>query len=60
MTDAMPVNGQHIDSIDVSNGARHLMYRIYAVASNDSWQWNLQQLAQRWHVFTGQRVLAVG
>jgi hypothetical protein len=60
MNDAIPINGQQIDSIDVSNGARHLMYRVYAVASNDSWQWNLQQLSQRWHVFTGQRVLAVG
>lgn len=38
----------------------HLLYRVYPMTINYSWQWNFQQLAKRWHIFNGRKVLAIG
>jgi hypothetical protein len=37
----------------------NLIMHILPVASNDVWRWNLQQIAQRQHLFNGKRVLAI-
>jgi SAM-dependent methyltransferase len=38
---------------------RHLIYHVYAAKANDVWQRNLRQLARRWGVFNGRRIIAV-
>lgn len=37
----------------------NLIMHILPVAANDVWKWNLQQIANRQHLFTGKRVLAI-
>ena len=37
---------------------RHLTYFVYP-RNEESWKWNLQQLAKRWWLFNGTRVLGV-
>lgn len=37
----------------------NLIMHVLPVASNDVWKWNLQQIAQRQHLFNGKRVLAI-
>lgn len=37
---------------------RHLTYFVYG-RSTDSWQWNLRQLATRWSLFNGTKVLGI-
>ena len=37
---------------------RHLTYFVYP-KSRESWQWNLEQLAKRWWLFNGQRILGI-
>ncbi len=44
----------------LDNATRHLLYRVYPMNRNDAWQWNLEQLAQRWQMFNGKRILAIG
>lgn len=38
---------------------RNLAYFVLPIDRNDMWQWNLRQLKQRWHLFTGSKSLAV-
>lgn len=39
---------------------RHLIYHVYPLKSGQSaWEWNLDQLRSRWHLFNGRRVVAV-
>ena len=49
-----------IQPICLDNATRHLLYRIYPMTHNDSWKWNLDQLAKRWSVFNGKTILAIG
>lgn len=38
---------------------RHLTYHIWPTVHQDSWQWNLRQLAARWSLFNGRKVLGL-
>jgi hypothetical protein len=45
---------------DLSNAVRHLTYHMCPFANAaTAWQWNLEQLRQRWHVFNGLKVLGI-
>lgn len=45
---------------DLTNSVRHLTYHIFPMRNaEESWQWNLRQLSQRWSLFNGKRVLGV-
>lgn len=37
----------------------NLIMHVLPVAANDVWKWNLQQIANRQHLFSGKRVLAI-
>jgi hypothetical protein len=38
---------------------RHLTYHIWPTTHQDSWRWNLRQLAARWDLFNGRKVLGL-
>jgi hypothetical protein len=38
---------------------RHLTFHVYPTKKHDAWQWNLLQLAQRWPMFTGKKIIAI-
>jgi hypothetical protein len=38
---------------------RHLTFHVWPTTRHDAWQWNLQQLAQRWPLFTGKKIIAI-
>lgn len=38
---------------------RNLMYHVAPLAANDVWRANLRQLAKRWDVFNGRKVVAI-
>ena len=38
---------------------RHLTFHIWPTKKHDGWKWNLQQLAKRWQVFNGKKVLGL-
>tara|TARA_R110000822_G_scaffold306865_1_gene433448 strand:- start:1561 stop:2769 length:1209 start_codon:yes stop_codon:yes gene_type:complete len=38
---------------------RHLTFHIWPTKTHDGWKWNLQQLAKRWGLFNGTKVMAV-
>jgi len=38
---------------------RHLTFHVWPTTKHDAWQWNLQQLAQRWPMFTGKKIIAI-
>lgn len=38
---------------------RNLLYHIYPVKGNGVWQWNVQQIVRRLHLFNGKLVVAV-
>lgn len=40
-------------------GVRNLLYHVYPVRGNGTWQRNLDQLKKRWALFTGQKIIAV-
>lgn len=40
-------------------GKLHLLYHLLPVADNGVWQWNVEQLRKRWHLFTGRKIIAV-
>jgi hypothetical protein len=45
---------------DLTHAVRHLTYHIYPVLNaEESWWWNLQQLADRWTLFSGKKILGV-
>ena len=45
---------------DLSDTVRHLTYHICPFAtSTESWQWNLEQLRKRWHLFNGLKVIGI-
>jgi hypothetical protein len=38
---------------------RHLTFHLWPTTKHDAWQWNLQQLSQRWPLFTGKKIIAI-
>lgn len=38
---------------------RHLTFHIWATKTHDGWKWNLRELAKRWSLFNGVKVMAV-
>ena len=38
---------------------RHLTYHVWPTKRHDGWRWNLQQLANRWDLFNGVKVLGI-
>ena len=38
---------------------RHLTFHVFPTQHQDSWQWNLRQLAARWSLFNGRKVLGL-
>jgi len=45
---------------DLSSVVRHLTYHMFPMNNaEESWIWNLQQLADRWGLFNGKRVLGL-
>lgn len=45
---------------DLSQSVRHLTYHMWPVlAAEESWKWNLDQLAKRWGLFNGKKVLGI-
>ena len=38
---------------------RHLTYHVWGTLKHESWKWNLEQLAKRWSLFNGKRVIGV-
>jgi hypothetical protein len=38
---------------------RHLTFHVWPTTKHDAWQWNLQQLATRWPLFTGNKIIAI-
>lgn len=59
LNEAVPY-GNEIYPVNLMNAVKHLAYRVYPLAHSDSWKWNLQQIAKRWELFNGERVLAIG
>lgn len=45
--------------VDLSTAVRHLTYHVWPTLRNDCWRWNLAQLAERWSLFNGRKVLGV-
>lgn len=41
-------------------GRSHLVYHLLPVAGNGIWQWNVDELRRRWHLFDGRKIVAVG
>lgn len=54
-----PQRGGPVPNVDLSDAVRHLTYHIWPTKSNDCWRWNLAQLAERWHLFNGKKVLGI-
>ena len=44
---------------DWSCSRKHLTFHVYPTKHQDSWKWNLQQLASRWTLFNGKKVVGV-
>lgn len=42
-----------------ASNVRHLTYHVWATKKHDSWKWNLEQLAKRWKLFNGKRIIGI-
>ena len=42
-----------------ASNIRHLTYHVWATKKHDSWRWNLEQLAKRWDLFNGKRIIGI-
>jgi len=51
-------DGPRIEHGPFVSSIRHLTYFVYP-KTEDSWKWNLQELAKRWELFNGKRVLGI-
>lgn len=40
-------------------GRRHLLFHVYPVAGNGVWQSNVNELTQRWSMFTGRKIVSI-
>ena len=49
----------YVPPISLANAVRHLTYHIWPTKHTSVWQWNLQQLAQRWTLFNGRKLLGI-
>lgn len=58
LNELLPYNRSQ--ALDLTNARKHLLYRVYPMRHNDAWQWNLDELAKRWNLFDGKKVLAIG
>lgn len=54
-----PQRGGPVPYVDLSDAVRHLTYHIWPTLRNDCWRWNLAQLATRWHLFNGRKVVGI-
>lgn len=54
-----PQRGGPVPHVDLSDAVRHLTYHIWPTKGNDCWRWNLRQLAERWPLFNGRKVLGI-
>ena len=52
-------DGPRIEHGPFVSSVRHLTYHVWAASHGDSWQWNLQQVAKRWSLFNGKRIIAI-
>jgi hypothetical protein len=52
-------DGPRIEHGPFVSSVRHLTYHVWASNRGDSWQWNLEQLAKRWTLFNGKRIIGV-
>ncbi len=52
-------DGPRIEHGPFVSSIRHLTYHVWASNRGDSWQWNLEQLAKRWKIFNGTRIIGV-
>lgn len=52
-------DGPRIEHGPFVSSIRHLTYHVYAAKKHDSWQWNLEQLAKRWQIFNGTRIIGI-
>lgn len=41
------------------SNVRHLTYHVWPTKHHDGWKWNLEQLAARWQLFNGSRILGI-
>lgn len=42
-----------------TSSKRHLTFHVYPTSHQDSWQWNLQQIAKRWDIFNGKKTIGI-
>jgi hypothetical protein len=52
-------DGPRIEHGPFVSSIRHLTYHVYAAKKHDSWKWNLGQLAKRWPLFNGTRIIGI-
>jgi hypothetical protein len=52
-------DGPAIQHGPLVSSVRHLTYHIWASNRGDSWQWNLEQLAKRWRLFNGKKIVGI-
>lgn len=38
---------------------RHLTFHVWPTLKHDAWQWNLVQLAKRWRLFNGKKIITI-
>jgi len=50
------VTGQHVRPRPMR---RNLLYHVYAVAANDEWRLNVQELLAHWSVFNGRKIVGI-
>ncbi len=58
-TAGRPQRGGPVQHVDLSDAVRHLTYHIWPTKGNDCWRWNLEQLAARWPLFNGRKVVGI-
>ena len=54
-----PASPSGLPVVDMSNATRHLTYHVWPTSSNGMWKWNLRQIASRWAMFNGRKVLGL-
>jgi len=47
-----------VPTADLSEAKRHIMFHMWPLRETDSWQWHIRNLAARWHLFNGTRILS--
>lgn len=52
-------DGPRIEHGPFVSSIRHLTYHVYAIKKHESWKWNLEQLAKRWRLFNGTRIIGI-